>query len=96
MVNRCGCYCDECNSFQKECKGCHEICGKVYWAEYIGEDTCPIFKCCDEKKIDKCGRCSEIPCKKWYELKDPSLSDEEHLSSIDKRVKLLMEEGRRE
>lgn len=86
MITKCGCDCSECNFYQKECNGCQEISGKVFWTEYIHEDTCPIFKCCEGKKVENCGGCSEIPCKKWYDLKDPSWSEEEHLNSINKRV----------
>lgn len=91
MINKCGAFCPECYAFKKECPGCKEVGGKVYWTEYIGEETCPVFKCCENKKIDSCGGCSELPCKKWYDLKDPSLSDEEHLNSINRRVALLRE-----
>ena len=90
MVTKCGCDCSECYAFEKECDGCEAICGKVFWAEeHVKQDTCPIYKCCDDRKMVNCGKCNEVPCKKWYELKDPSQSDEEHIKSINKRVKRL-------
>ncbi|MDS1028883.1 DUF3795 domain-containing protein [Bacillota bacterium LX-D] len=91
MINKCGLCCNECYAFQKECPGCEEVCGKPFWTEYIGGEPCPVYKCCEEKAFQNCGKCNELPCKKWYDLKDPSLSDEEHLNSINKRVSLLSE-----
>ncbi len=86
MVTVCGLYCNECHSYQGECNGCREVSGKPYWVQYIGEEVCPIFNCCEDMGIVNCGKCNDIPCKKWYDLKDPNLSEEEHLKSINERV----------
>ncbi|NLI14231.1 MAG: DUF3795 domain-containing protein [Peptococcaceae bacterium] len=89
MITVCGLYCHGCPSFQKECNGCREVYGKPYWVQYIGEEVCPLFKCCQDKGVENCGKCNVIPCKKWYDLKDPSLSEEEHIKSINDRVAAL-------
>ena len=34
------------------------------------------------------GQCSELPCKKFIDLKDPDISDEQHYKSIDKSFKV--------
>ncbi len=91
MIQACGANCEECPSFKKECAGCEKIKGKVYWAQYIGQDICPIYKCCQDKFLGHCGDCAELPCKMWYEIKDPSYSYEEHIQSINERVRLLKE-----
>ena len=92
MLSKCGLNCQECYAFQKECAGCEEIYGKPFWTEHIGGRQCPIYQCCHEKTFENCGKCIEMPCKKWVDLKDPSISDEEHLDSIKKRVSLLKKE----
>jgi len=91
MINKCGCSCETCHSFQKECPGRNEVGGKPYWTQYIGGATCPVYACCDDKAYSNCGKCSALPCKLWFKIKDPSLSDEEHLRSIKERVCNLKE-----
>jgi hypothetical protein len=91
MLQKCGVNCNECYVFQKECPGCGEVGGKPYWTHYIGGGPCPVYQCCEEKAVHNCGECRELPCKLWYDLKDPSISDDEHLNSINKRVTLLKE-----
>lgn len=91
MLSLCGAKCEECTSYKTECGGCKHTQGKVMWTQYIGQDTCPIYKCCQEKTLEHCGGCQQLPCKIWYEIKDPSWSDAEHLHSINERVKLLKE-----
>jgi len=89
MLQVCGANCEECTSFKKECQGCDVIQGKVFWAEYVGKEVCPMYQCCKDKALDHCGGCAELPCKMWYEIKDPNWSDEEHINSINERVRLL-------
>lgn len=88
-MNKCGCYCEGCPSYQKGCPGCEEVLGKPFWTEHIGGDTCPMYACCGGKGLENCGQCQELPCKTWYDMKDPAWSDEEHLSSIGERVRNL-------
>lgn len=88
----CGCDCVACDYFKKsECLGCSEIKGKVWWASYVSATACPIYTCVnDEKRLDNCGMCSEMPCKLWRELKDPNHTDDQHEASINERVENLV------
>jgi len=43
----------------------------------------------NEKKLKNYEACPEIPCKTWWDLKDPSYTDEQHEASIRDRVKNL-------
>lgn len=92
MINKCGFYCSECYAYHKECNGCEEVKGTPFWTEHIGGGQCPVFKCCSEKKYKHCGFCTQLPCQKWSDLKDPSISDEEHLNSIHMRTNRLKKE----
>ena len=39
---------------------------------------CPLYNCCvNEKHLEHCGLCIELPCETFLALRDPSLSDEE-------------------
>jgi hypothetical protein len=98
-ISICGIDCDiaciECNKnneefFENPCKGCNEVKGKLFWTQYLGLDTCPIYNCCvHEKQLDHCGKCTELPCAIYFNTKDPSISDEEFKQSIQERVDLL-------
>jgi hypothetical protein len=92
MINKCGFYCTECYAYHNECAGCEELEGTPFWTEHIGGGQCPVYKCCQEKEYQHCGDCAEIPCKTWYDFKDPSITEEEHLNSIKMRTKRLQEE----
>ena len=80
----CGTRCVECSSFPKDCKGCRKIKGKVYWLQYIGDDVCPIWKCCERKT---CGGCPELPCARF--MKDPTISDEQNAANLKKMMENL-------
>lgn len=84
----CGYECSGCEYFKKsECSGCSEIQGKVWWVSYINADICPIYDCVvNEKNFENCGKCAEIPCKLWRDLKDPNHTDEENEASIKDRI----------
>ncbi len=87
-TSACGINCNECAFFNKECKGCFEVSGKTFWASDINEKgICPLFDCSINKKGYKdCGQCADLPCKIFKEMKDPNISDVEHMESIEKRV----------
>ena len=91
----CAAVCQECNKnnaefTDKPCKGCNEAKGKLFWAKYLGLDTCPIYHCCvNEKQLRHCGECGQLPCDIYFNTKDPSYSDEEHRKAIEKRVEVL-------
>lgn len=90
ILSPCGVNCEECSAYEKTCKGCREIAGRVWWAEYISTDICPIYKCCvNGNNSFDCGKCKQLPCKLYFDLKDPAITDEEHLVSINARTKLL-------
>jgi hypothetical protein len=89
MLCVCGAYCAECPQYGKECKGCAETGGRVYWAAYIGKEICPYYQCTQDQGFRHCGECGKMPCDLWHSLKDPSWTDEQHEQSIKDRVKKL-------
>jgi len=91
LISACGLICDECQFFNKPCKGCYKVGGKTFWAqEAIPAKICPLFNCAvHELKLSNCGECHQLPCKKFMELKDPHITEEEHKASIQKRVDRL-------
>ena len=92
-LSPCGINCGEFEAC-KECGGCHEICGKPFYIQDFGMEVCPLYDCPVNKKgFTTCAQCSELPCKLYYDWKDPSMSDEEHINSINERVKTLKESG---
>jgi hypothetical protein len=91
LLSVCGLLCDECEHFNQLCKGCYSVKGSTFWAkETMPDKICPIFKCSiTDKRYTNCGQCSELPCRIFHELKDPSLSDNEHQKSIQDRTTRL-------
>lgn len=88
-MNVCGLICLECSSFNKECKGCYNEGGKVYWANYLPEKICPIYACVTKKGLSDCGICEKLPCDIWRSLKDPALSSNEFQETIKQRMENL-------
>ncbi|MFA0816143.1 MAG: DUF3795 domain-containing protein [Anaerofustis sp.] len=92
IISVCGTLCEECPQYPEECRGCPEIGGKVYWAGYVGAQICPIYECCvSEKQLAHCGRCEVFPCAKYFDLKDPEMTDDEHEESVIERLNRLRE-----
>ena len=87
-LTACGCNCSECEYFKNaECSGCSKIQGKVWWANHVNADICPIYDCVkNKKKFGNCGVCSEIPCTLWRDLQDPRHTDAQHEDNIRNRV----------
>ncbi|MDR0437048.1 MAG: DUF3795 domain-containing protein [Bacteroidales bacterium] len=90
----CSIACVECNSSHEElqknpCKGCNAEKGQIFWTKFMGLDTCPIYSCATEKQLTHCGKCTELPCNIYFEMKDPSISDERHQQGIMDRVEVL-------
>ncbi|WP_027702730.1 DUF3795 domain-containing protein [Metaclostridioides mangenotii] len=57
IESRCGILCSECgHKDQVGCKGCVNI-DKPFWG-----DVCPVKSCCEGKKLDHCGECSDLAC----------------------------------
>ncbi len=84
-------YCAECPFYGKNCAGCDAVKGKTFWAEeHYPDKICPIYNCSVNKKKNKtCAECKKLPCKKFTELKDPSMSDERHAEELKIRIKRL-------
>jgi hypothetical protein len=89
MISVCGVKCADCPHFGQDCAGCDALAGRVFWAPYVGADTCPIYECVREKSYRNCGDCPRVPCDTWVNLKDPAWSDAEHEKSIRDRLAVL-------
>jgi hypothetical protein len=90
LLSACGLICDECEYFNKTCTGCIDVKGSTFWAKEMVGKVCPMYDCAVNKKaLNNCGGCSELPCKLFYDMKDPKSTDEEHQKSIGIRVTLL-------
>ncbi len=91
MISACGLICNECPFYNNPCRGCFMVEGKTFWAiDHLPEKICPLFDCSiNQRSYSNCGDCSELPCKKFADLKDPSISDDEHKLSIKKRIDIL-------
>ena len=91
ISSACGLICNECEFYNKTCTGCYEVRGKTFWAkEVIPGGICPLFDCSVNKRNYKsCGVCKELPCQKFKDLKDPNISEEEHMKMIKKRIEVL-------
>lgn len=90
VISSCGIVCSECRDFPDVCSGCPTALGKPYWVKEVGITICPLYACCaDDRNLDDCGLCADFPCPLYFELKDPSLSDEEHRQGIRDRAEIL-------
>ena len=91
LVSVCGLICDECQFYQNSCDGCSSNQGKPFWAiEATTEGICPLYQCAvHDNHFKDCGECSELPCQKFMDLKDPNISVEEHLRMVEIRVENL-------
>lgn len=67
--------------------GCRKIRGKAFWLPYTGDDVCPIYQCCRDKKKQNCGGCPELPCAHF--MKDPIISDEENEANLRRMLERL-------
>ena len=62
MESRCGILCSKCDWQKTEkCKGCSNI-DKPFWG------VCPVKSCCEEKKLEHCGECTDFPCTQLNEF----------------------------
>ena len=90
MLCVCGACCEGCCGYSKECGGsCEATQGRVFWAQYIGAEVCPVYQCVKDNGYKNCGDCEKIPCETWFAVKDPATSDEDHKKSIEERVAKL-------
>jgi hypothetical protein len=90
-TSACGITCTDCPFYEKECEGCYKVKGKTFWAsDATSNGVCPLFNCAvNTHSYKSCGDCPELPCKTFHELKDPNISEEEHIKSIGTRVRAL-------
>ena len=88
MISCCGLDCSTCYCFGKMCKGCNALCGKVFHVPDGKE--CVIYHCCKiQNGYDSCGECDKLPCELILGTRDPNMSEEEFMNSVDERVKRL-------
>lgn len=88
-VSPCGIDCRTCHDYET-CGGCRVIGGKPSWLSYFGKAVCPEYDCpVRVKGAWDCGACKDLPCKTYYDQKDPSMTDEEHLANLRERVKTV-------
>ncbi|MCL2615411.1 MAG: DUF3795 domain-containing protein [Dehalococcoidia bacterium] len=89
LLSPCGIDCAACD-YYKDCGGCYAIKGKPFYIKDFGMEVCPMYDCpINKKNYKSCAECAELPCKTYYDWKDPSMTDEAHISSINARVKVL-------
>lgn len=89
-ISCCGTDCSSCNLYGNMCIGCNEARGKVFHAPEGKE--CPIYYCSRVKNgLDSCGECDKLPCEAILGTRDPSLTEEEFLKTVEDRVNRLKE-----
>ena len=87
----CGIYCGDCEYLGKQCKGCGNVKGKPFWTAQVPGGICPIYDCCiNQKQIEHCGMCDDLPCDIFLELRDPGINDDEFEKSLSERRKNLI------
>lgn len=88
LISVCGTDCSKCYCFGKMCNGCNSCEGKVFHAPE--GKACPIYDCVkNDRCMQNCGECGELPCKIWFDTRDPKLSDEEFHENVEMRVQTL-------
>ena len=89
-ISCCGSDCSACYCFGNMCKGCNALCGEVFHAPE--GKACPIYDCCRlQNGFHSCGECEKLPCDLILGTKDPALSEEEVMKTVNERVKRLRE-----
>ncbi|MFC2152801.1 DUF3795 domain-containing protein [Bacteroidota bacterium] len=90
-ISVCGLICNECEFYNNSCTGCYKVKGETFWAkELISGGICPLYDCSvNLKSYKNCGECAKLPCQKFKDLKDPNISEKEHILGIKKRVRVL-------
>lgn len=94
LLAPCGVDCGGCH-LSKQCGGsCYGIKGKPFYLKDFGVETCPLYDCpVNQNGFKTCAECEKLPCELFYSWKDPSMSEEQHLESIEQRVKSLKEQN---
>lgn len=87
----CGIFCGDCEFLDKDCTGCRQVHGKPFWAEKYKMEVCRLYDCCvNEKTLEHCGLCEELPCEMFLSMRDPSMTDEEYEQSLKQRQSDLL------
>ena len=88
MISCCGMDCSTCYCLGKLCQGCNAASGKVFHCAE-GEE-CRIYNCCrTQNGFKSCGECDKLPCDKILGTRDPKLSEEEFMKTVEERVNRL-------
>ena len=88
LISCCGMDCSTCYCYGKMCQGCNAACGKVFHCAE-GEE-CAIYHCCRTKNgFKSCGECDKLPCEIILGTRDPNLSEEEFMKTVEERVMRL-------
>lgn len=96
MLGPCGTNCETCYDYKVNCPGCRKSEGKAYWTSYTGLDVCPIYRCCiGDRGHVSCGECSNLPCRLFYENRDPAVSPETHAADVLLRAGRLRTEAKK-
>ena len=91
LAAACGLYCGYCEYLGDKCRGCGPVQGKPFWTEQYGVEVCPLYDCSvNQKKLEHCGLCPELPCETFNSLRDPSLNDEEAGIALEARKEGLV------
>ena len=87
LVTACGLYCGDCEHLNDKCPGCGQVQGKPFWTSMFNLEVCPLYGCCvNQKKLEHCGLCPDLPCETFSSLRDPSMSDEEAAQSLQQKI----------
>jgi hypothetical protein len=91
VLSCCGLVCDECEFFGKNCDGCKAVNGQTFWAmEMMPTKTCPLYDCAvNQRHLADCGKCGELPCQTFRNMKDPNSTEEQHRQGLIDRVARL-------
>jgi hypothetical protein len=90
LLTPCGAVCKKCEYYNDKCAGCLETGGSPFWSRYIEQEKCILYDCCiNERGYLNCGNCEELPCTKIIELKEPNITQEEHIKRIKRQVRRL-------
>ena len=90
-LSSCGLICDKCEFYGKSCVVCLAVKGQTFWAkEMMPGKTCLLYDCAvNLRGYEHCGKCSELPCEMFRNMKDPNSTDEEHRQSLIDRAARL-------
>lgn len=85
-ISVCGTDCGACYCYGNMCSGCNACKGNVFHSP----EGCAIYKCViQDKSLQHCGQCKEVPCAIWKATRDPKFSDEEFEQNINSRIQSL-------